>query len=612
MLRPVLTKRGLLAVIVGCGLVSGLQGCTLPDTSQRGFGSEQIMRVRDSTLGLRSFFVDTDAIYLARAIPGLIAPSGSSQPYDRSLLNLNTGLELPIAVGVMSAVLLPAKQGDGRTLVMAHFASDADIPPDLALPSLPPATLTFLDEVNDTSLDIANVMIQYIPLLGASLGATRSDAILVGRPAKDGTAGKYTPWAGQPEAIAPLPDSVRRVVGRDHLGFVALTAPTGDTQSLTRFPFDGSAPLELVPSLLGAHITVTADDGSTPNAGPAKLSPTNAQPAIYCPDVAGTLPPPACLLFYNRVFADGSNGGFMRFLDDTREAQLPGSLGEQLLDVLQLAPGGADSFWTTALSPLQRRMYTWHVGAEHAASCVVPVDGGTSDLGVTAWAPNAGRFASVAQSSSQTAASPGQWRLIEGTAGTECHLVATGTNLIRQALFSPAGDRLAMLEVAPGGASTLYVADPDGGAPQVSLAGAYFFNIEFHDERHLLLWHSNTDGYTLSWLDLSTIPATEHPIADRVRWDTRGSWAWLSPTWVLLADADLEQDGSYSLNVVNIDTGEVRLVSRGVVDFRASWATPPADATELVVAYTVRGRTASSQDGIWAAHIPLADFLPAP
>jgi hypothetical protein len=26
------------------------------------------------------------------------------------------------------------------------------------------------------------------------------------------------------------------------------------------------------------------------------------------------------------------------------------------------------------------------------------------------------------------------------------------------------------------------------------------------------------------------------------------------------------------------------------------------------VAYTVRSRTASSQDGIWVAHLPLADF----
>ena len=158
------------------------------------------------------------------------------------------------------------------------------------------------------------------------------------------------------------------------------------------------------------------------------------------------------------------------------------------------------------------------------------------------------------------------------------------------------------------GNSKVYLGAPDGTPPAVAATGSYYFNISYLDAQHLLLWHSNTDGYSLSWLDVTTVPATEHAIADRVRWDARASWAWLTPKWVLLADADLQQDGSYSLDVVNIETGEERLVSRGVVDFRVSWPTPPPGATELVVAYTVRSRTASSQDGIWVAHLPLASF----
>jgi hypothetical protein len=47
-----------------------------------------------------------------------------------------------------------------------------------------------------------------------------------------------------------------------------------------------------------------------------------------------------------------------------------------------------------------------------------------------------------------------------------------------------------------------------------------------------------------------------------------------------------------------------------VVDFRMPWVTPPPGATALTVAYIVRSRTSSSQDGLWVAHLPLSDFPP--
>jgi len=70
------------------------------------------------------------------------------------------------------------------------------------------------------------------------------------------------------------------------------------------------------------------------------------------------------------------------------------------------------------------------------------------------------------------------------------------------------------------------------------------------------------------------------------------------------------QDGSYSLDVIDLETGAQKLVSRGVVDFRVPWSSPPDGATTLTVAYIVRSRAASSQDGLWVAHLPLGDFPP--
>ena len=109
-------------------------------------------------------------------------------------------------------------------------------------------------------------------------------------------------------------------------------------------------------------------------------------------------------------------------------------------------------------------------------------------------------------------------------------------------------------------------------------------------------------------------------LLDNASIDAHTAWVWINPRWVLLADSDLTQDGSYSLNVVDIETGTRKLVSSGVrgqaqsksqpVDFRTPWSTPPPGATTLTVAYIVRSRVPSSQDGLWVAKLKLDDFPP--
>jgi len=595
-------KGWLLAVVMiaGWGISSG---CSIPDTSQRGFGSRQVLKLREEGLGLRSFSFDLSAIYLAHAVAGITASSGVNAPYDRTLLDLTTGIERPISPGVLQADLLPTADGAGRSLVLQHFPDDATIPATLTASTLPFVTLTFLDEVAGTTVDVASVH-----ALSVSLGATRSDPILVGKPDKDGSTNVH-PYYGPPEALMQMPATVNFVAGRDHLGFLALTSNPGDAnQAFTRFPYDTTLPGTVIsPGVLTSWTAVVGDGVAVSNAPPANLPSNDVTPAIFCPPAGTTAS--SCLLFYDRDFSDGTSAGFVRFLDDTREFQLPGKTPNHLADTMSLSPTGEDMFWLESEgAAAQTRIHGWHVGDGGAASCVVPHTTDRRNLSQSGWQAGTGRFAVVAQSNSQSSSVPGGWALIEGTAGTGCQMVATGDNLISQLLFSPSGRQLALLENDAVGNSTVYLGAPDGTAPTVASTGSYYFNISYADERHLLLWHSNTDGYTLSWLDTTTIPAMEHAIADRVRWDARGSWAWLSSKWVLLADADLQQDGSYSLDVVNIETGEERLVSRGVVDFRVSFYTPPPGATELVVAYTVRSRTESSQDGIWVAHLPLAEF----
>ena len=99
-------------------------------------------------------------------------------------------------------------------------------------------------------------------------------------------------------------------------------------------------------------------------------------------------------------------------------------------------------------------------------------------------------------------------------------------------------------------------------------------------------------------------------MADRVQFSSFNSWVWINPRWLLLGDSYSAADDTFTLAVVDAETGDERIVSTAVTEFRVPWTTAPPDATELPVVYIVRGRSASAQDGVWLARLPLADFPP--
>lgn len=617
-------------------------GCSPPDTSERGFGSTQVLHVRDTTLALRAFSLGEAGIYLARTVPNVIVSGGISVPYDRSLLTFDTRAEQAVATGVLNAQILPTPDGRGRSLLIWHFPPDSVIPQSLSASSLPGVDFTMIDEVTGARVDQPNVDSR-----DWEMGATSQDPLRL-RITDVAGDGKEAYWIGLPPNLYEVPP-VNQIVGRDRLGLVALTSPPGGmTQSFSRIPFDGSGQVEIVPGPGGAHMVVTDPAVAVmPSSVPAAIPSGGVEPGVTCRS-ASTDPTGRCLLFYDRR-RGMDRVPFVFDIDTAKDFELPGPLSGSLTNNVKIGAGARDIFWPAVGSTsATMRLYSWHVGDAQAASCELQGTPTAISLGVNDWRPvpaaaagaggaggaggtggtgGAGapvgpaQFVVVAQPNSQTSDKIGSWTLIAGTAGQECHVVAQGQNLISQLFYAPDGSAIAFLETNPIGVSKLYVTDGDAGPPRLVAAGAIFFNIDFHDPRHLLLWYSNTDGYSVSWLDLSTTPATEHPIADRVSWGYRGSWAWINPRWVLLADQDSLHsgqpgqqpgldDGSFSLNVVDLETGTRKLVSRGVVDFRVPWTTPPDGATTLTVAYTVRSQTPSSQDGIWAARLPLADFPP--
>src|SRR5438105_2643169 len=57
---------GVAGLAVAMTAALGSASCALPDTSPRGFGSTQVLHVRQSALSLRVFGLDERSIYLAR------------------------------------------------------------------------------------------------------------------------------------------------------------------------------------------------------------------------------------------------------------------------------------------------------------------------------------------------------------------------------------------------------------------------------------------------------------------------------------------------------------------------------------------------------------------
>ena len=116
-----------------------------------------------------------------------------------------------------------------------------------------------------------------------------------------------------------------------------------------------------------------------------------------------------------------------------------------------------------------------------------------------------------------------------------------------------------------------------------------------------------TLGGDLVWVDVHEDPVTLHYIADHVFGNAIGLGRWL------ISGYDYsDQDDAGKLAVINRVDGEKRAISPSV----ATYVTPdiPSDGRlrtlpeTIRVVYLVRGRNPSSQDGVWMATIPTAEL----
>jgi hypothetical protein len=171
---------------------------------------------------------------------------------------------------------------------------------------------------------------------------------------------------------------------------------------------------------------------------------------------------------------------------------------------------------------------------------------------------------------------------------------------VKSAGMSPSGARISWIGVASDLEWGLWLADGDG--TNVSLAGTspLMDDARFVSETRLSLFLRES----LVWLDPRLAKPPLHYVADKtfgVPIDLEGQ--------NVITGYDLNaQDGNGRLGLVDRDTGSKRLVSPSVSSYLWLLAHPPGDAESWWLAYVVRGRNPSSQDGLWMATIPAEDL----
>jgi hypothetical protein len=181
--------------------------------------------------------------------------------------------------------------------------------------------------------------------------------------------------------------------------------------------------------------------------------------------------------------------------------------------------------------------------------------------------------------------------------------------------FAPDGSSLFWLvpKPYPSADAQLYLAAPDGSGPR--LIGDDRIEGPPHEPHFVGPSQLEIDiDADLIWIDTHDDPVVTHPIVDR----TRGG-AIDRGRWLIIGYDSSQQDGTAHLGLVNRDTGAPpRQISPDVTRFFSpdipSYGTgvvmpsPLRTASDPIrVVYLVRGRNPSPQDGVWVASIDPSD-----
>lgn len=198
-------------------------------------------------------------------------------------------------------------------------------------------------------------------------------------------------------------------------------------------------------------------------------------------------------------------------------------------------------------------------------------------------------------------------QLLNRTAGQPRTCVALEDADVSWADFSGESSTVAWLLKQDGGESELWTANSDGTDAKMILSGEIAARF-VAGTTHLEMSYSGD----LVWLDVRDASHFSY-VAERLF----GYPTAVGGSWFVAGYNYSAQDASGPLGVVDLDSGRKLSISPAVSQYLVAPQTAPVDggaaseqmATGLYhVVYLVRGRNASSQDGIWVATVQAADL----
>jgi hypothetical protein len=561
-----------------CGVALGaiaLAGCGARTPVARGFGSREVLPIRDPTFGFTGWGYNT--IFYATGDDG----GDTSES---------------IVFGPQPDAGPPA--GDAGSVVQDIYSCQPGVD---AQGNFATAIITNNLTGQQTTVDGVSSILQ-CPGADSTLTILRPDAN-----------GVLTLWSGPFDALqqVPLPVTIAELVSSsygsgEHLALV-LASPPAQPGALGLFSIDSTtfAVTMVVPPTLGTAAWASGATATASDLSSASLSlPRNSYLSLV--SSVGTH------YTYPRTMGDGTTIMFA--------GPFPSGPASELA-IFAITPSvsflsetsGMESWVYEDPATENFSLFSWDDGNQQFVSCSLP-----ASIGGIETESNDGTKVLVGASLPSifggSVGAGGPLALVSlataGQGGSDtCTLVAPAN--VVYAGFSSDSSAIFWVVYPTTGNQQLWTAAADGsGARMIGSAGsitqphfAVGTELEFELEGDLM------------WVD-STDPQNHlHYIAEQIfgnAIDLQGSW--------LVVGYDLSaQDGTGSLGLINRDTGAKLLIAPEVAQYEpgdstfgiAPGAIPGIDAGGVPyaqIAYLVRGRNPSPQDGVWVATISESDL----
>ena len=542
--------------------------CTGSPPVERGFGSRQLVNLRDSSFTFNGSY--GSLVYYSTG--------GGSSSASASYFSVDTVSGKVMSYGSSFPSIVPPTP--------SGFSCEIDLDSTSASPHF---------VITNTASGTAFIIDDYVTSL-PSCPDTADEPLVVWR--RDDQS-HLTLWTGPFAALTQVPLSlaIDQLVswGTSSATVLAATPDAPDARGLYTIDMTTFATATVVPPATGSDAWAAGANatGSLASASLASLQTLSFQ-IVSLVD----------RYIYPRTMSDSGTTMFVGPFPSGAPSELalysipPGTLidGINVLPTpLSAGTSWLDPAWRLEGGTTNAIAY-WHDATQRLITCPLPA-GASWMQGMMAPGRSQVLFQPYNSYGAPIMSGPLELVSFDDAGGGTCTPIATAD--VTEASFSPDGSAMFWLSSPATGDATLWAAASDGSAPRMIGSGP----IDASSPPHFVTTTEIelTLGGDLAWIDLRDDPVKMHYIAEQV-WGASidfGDW--------LLADYDLSgQDGTGRLAVIERASGNKKLVSPEVADFDAVGSYPPQLPFEVV--YLVRGRNPSPQDGIWVATITDADL----